>query len=67
MQMLGSTNTSYTLQLTSAQRNKLYSLCANSKTLTIRESVHSMSGDNELNQSYKDYIMTVVNSNPTMR
>lgn len=55
----------YTLELTNAERNTLRALTPSSNTLTVRETVCSMNGNTELNASWKDYTMTIVNANPT--
>lgn len=59
-------NGTYTLQLTEAERNTLRALTPNSKTLSTRETVCAMNGNTELNVSYKDYTMTIVDANPTL-
>lgn len=58
-------STSYTFNLTEAERNLLRSKCPNSNTLTVVETVCAMSGNTELSASYKNYTMTIVNANPT--
>jgi len=55
----------YTLELTESERNTLRALTPNSKTLAVRETICAMSGNTELNASYKDYTMTIVNASPT--
>lgn len=55
----------YTLELTESERNTLRALCPNSKTLAVTETVCAMSGNTELNASYKSYTMTIVNASPT--
>jgi hypothetical protein len=55
----------YTLELTEAERNTLRALTPNSKTLAVRETVCAMSGNTEVNVSYKSYTMTIVDASPT--
>lgn len=55
----------YTLELTESERNTLRALTPNSKTLAVRETVCAMSGNTEVNVSYKDYTMTIVDASPT--
>lgn len=55
----------YTLELTNEERQTLRNLIPNSNSLKVRETVCAMSGNTELNVSYKDYTMTMVNANPT--
>lgn len=50
----------YTLELTNEERKTLRRLSPNGKTLAVRETVCAMSGNTELNVSYKDYTMTIV-------
>ena len=57
--------TSYTFNLTEEERNKLRALCPNSNSLSVRETVCAVNGTTEVNASYKDYTMTIVNGNPT--
>lgn len=57
--------TSYTFDLTAEERDKLRALTSNSNTLVVRETVCAMNGDTELNVSYGDYRMFIVNANPT--
>lgn len=56
---------SYTIELTDEERETLRALTPNSNELTVRETVCAMNGNTELNYSYKDYKMTIVNANPT--
>jgi hypothetical protein len=60
-----STNGNYTLILTESERNILRTLCSNSNTLNVTETVCAMDGNTELSASYKFYTMTIVNANPT--
>ena len=55
----------YTLELTESERNTLRALSPNSKTLAVVETVCAMSGNTELNASYKSYTMTIVDAAPT--
>lgn len=55
----------YTLELTESERNTLRALSPNSKTLAVVETVCAMSGNTELNASYKSYTMTIVDAYPT--
>ena len=55
----------YTLELTAQERTTLRTLCANSKTLPVVETVCAMDGDTELNASFQSYTMTIVNAEPT--
>lgn len=55
----------YTLELTESERNTLRALSPNSKTLAVVETVCAMSGNTELNASYKSYTMTIVDASPT--
>ncbi len=55
----------YTLELTESERNTLRALTPNSKTLAVRETVCAMSGNTEINVSYRDYTMTIVDASPT--
>lgn len=55
----------YTLELTESERNTLRALTPNSKTLAVTETVCAMSGNTEVNVSFKSYTMTIVNANPT--
>ena len=57
--------TSYTFNLTEEERNELRALCPNSNSLSVRETVCAVNGTTEVNASYKDYTMTIVNGNPT--
>lgn len=57
--------TSYTFNLTEEERNKLRALCPNSNSLSVRETVCAVNGTTEVNASYKDYTMIIVNGNPT--
>lgn len=50
----------YTLELTNEERKTLRRLSPDGKTLAVRETVCAMSGNTELNSSYKDYTMTIV-------
>ena len=56
--------TSYTFNLTETERNTLRTIATNTNSLQVRETVCAMSGNTELNASYKDYTMTIVNGNP---
>lgn len=56
--------TSYTFNLTESERNTLRTIATNTNSLQVRETVCAMSGNTELNASYKDYTMTIVNGNP---
>lgn len=60
-----STSGNYTLVLTEAERNTLRTLCPNSNTLAVTETVCAMNGNTELSASYKSYTMSIVNANPT--
>lgn len=62
---LSSTATSCRFNLTTAERNKLRALCPNSNKLTVRFTICCMNGSNEINASYLDRTMTIVNANPT--
>ena len=55
--------TSYTFNLTEEERNELRALCPNSNSLSVRETVCAVNGTTEVNASYKDYTMTIVNGN----
>ena len=57
--------TSYTFNLTEEERNELRALCPNSNSLSVRETVCAVNGTTEVNASYKDYTMIIVNGNPT--
>lgn len=58
------TGTSYTFNLTDAERNALRQACANSKTLAVRFYVTTVIGGNTY-YSTLDRTMTIVNGNPT--
>ena len=62
---ISQTATSYTFELTNQERNTLRTLSANSGTFPIRFVVCAMSGNTELNASWIDKTMTIVNANPT--
>ena len=57
--------TSYTFNLTETERNTLRAIATNTNSLQVTETVCAMSGNTELNASYKNYTMTIVNGNPT--
>lgn len=57
--------TSYTFQLTNAERIKLRNLASNSNSLTVRFTICAMNGNSELSASYLDRTMTITNANPT--
>jgi hypothetical protein len=58
--------TSYTFDLTTAERNTLRQMCTG-KTMTVRETVVPTRNGSEIPESatYKDYTMTIVNAEPT--
>lgn len=58
-------STSYTFDLTEAERNTLRQMCTG-KTLTVRQTVVSLNGNNEIPESasWKDYTMSIVNGEP---
>ena len=58
------TTGNYTFELTENERNTLRAL-ATTNTLDVRETVCALSGTSEINASYKDYKMTIINANPT--
>ena len=62
---ISQTATSYTFELTNQERNTLRTLSANSGTFPIKFVVCAMSGNTELNASWIDKTMTIVNANPT--
>lgn len=57
-------STIYTLELTNEERDTLRALIPNSNTLNVVETVCAMSGNTELNVSYKTYTMSIVSGNP---
>lgn len=59
------TGTSYTFNLTSAERNTLLNACKNSKTLSLYFYVKTVLGGNTFYERYPA-TMTVVNANPTI-
>lgn len=63
---IGNNATSYTFNLTESERNKLRKLTSNSNELSVRLKVCAMNGNSELNVSFLDRTMTIVNANPTV-
>ena len=63
---IGNNATSYTFNLTESERNKLRKLTSNSNKLSVRLTVCAMNGNSELNASFLDRTMTIVNANPTV-
>ena len=61
---LSNTATSCTFNLTQAERETLRNLIPNSNSLPVRFTICAMSGNTELNASYLDRTMTIVNGNP---
>ena len=63
---IGNNATSYTFNLTESERNKLRKLTSNSNKLSVKLTVCAMNGNSELNASFLDRTMTIVNANPTV-
>lgn len=63
---IGNNATSYTFNLTESERNKLRKLTSNSNKLSVTLTVCAMNGNSELNASFLDRTMTIVNANPTV-
>lgn len=61
---ISKTGTSYTFNLTTAERNTLLNACKNSKTLSVKFYVKTVIGGNTF-YSTLDRTMTVTNANPT--
>ena len=61
---ISKTGTSYTFNLTDAERNALRQASANSKTLTVRFYIKTVISGNTL-YSYKSVTLTIINANPT--
>ena len=61
---LSKTATSCTFNLTNAERETLRSLIPNSNSLPVRFTICAMNGETELNASFLDRTMTIVNGNP---
>ena len=61
---LSNTATSCTFNLTEQERDLLRNLIPNSNSLPVRFTIVSMSGSSELNFSWLDRTMTIVNGNP---
>ena len=61
---LSNTATSCTFNLTETERNTLRNLCTTSNSLPVRFTIVSMNGTSELNYSWLDRTMTIVNGNP---
>lgn len=61
---INKTGSSYTFNLTDAERNTLRQACANSKTLTVKFVVRTIIGGNTF-WSTANRTMTIVNGNPT--
>lgn len=57
-------NSSYTMELTDEEREELIKV-AKAKETTIRYVVCALNGNTEINWSYKDYKMTLVDAEPT--
>lgn len=63
---IGNNATSYTFNLTESERNKLRKLTSNSNKLSVTLTVCAMNGNSELNASFLNRTMTIVNANPTV-
>ena len=61
---LSKTATSCTFNLTNAERETLRNLIPNSNSLPVRFTICAMNGETELNASFLDRTMTIVNGNP---
>lgn len=62
---LSKTSTSYTFDLTEAERNNLRSACANSNTMTVRYYIRTKIGETYYYQSV-DKTLTITNATPTI-
>ena len=62
---LSKTGTSYTFNLTDAERNILRSACSNSNTMTVRFVIDTVIGGNTFSSTVNK-TMTIVNANPLM-
>lgn len=62
---LSKTATSCTFELTNTERETLRNLIPNSNSLSVRFTICAMNGETELNASFLDRTMTIVNGNPT--
>lgn len=62
---ISKTETSYTFNLTTAERNTLRNACVNSKSMTIRFYIRTIMDGNSY-FSYLDKTLTIVNANPTL-
>lgn len=61
---LSKTATSCTFELTNTERETLRNLIPNSNSLSVRFTICAMNGETELNASWLDRTMTIVNGNP---